>query len=329
MMAAPYTAAQRAELRQRVQRFLAGELRELDTRSAQEVREAFEIFRIIHNERLGKPGVLACASSAPAQGAGAPDYGAPPPSGGVCIASAQPIATHAVGSSHAANGGFINGAAAPLSMSNLSLGRSPAGPPASARAPEATPPPPGYATVPGGSSATPGSFNPGAASARRPVQGGAPVFGTQPAVPVPVGASCTPTPASRQVNVPPPIVAPAAAFSATPPPQQPYGAPCAASMPSLDVSDPQAPRYAAYPPAAYASPASNQPQQHNPHVYTAAALGGGEPPAAACAPSSSATVLPGDPRTLGFGTDQGRWLADALKGANSGAANPFRQQRQY
>lgn len=41
-----------------------------------------------------------------------------------------------------------------------------------------------------------------------------------------------------------------------------------------------------------------------------------------------ASVKPGDARTLGYGTDQGRWLSASLQGS-SGAANPFRQQRQY
>ena len=35
-------------------------------------------------------------------------------------------------------------------------------------------------------------------------------------------------------------------------------------------------------------------------------------------------VLPGDPRTLGYGTDQGRWLQEAINKGTTGAPNPFR-----
>ena len=44
-----------------------------------------------------------------------------------------------------------------------------------------------------------------------------------------------------------------------------------------------------------------------------------------------AQVLPGDPRTLGFGTDQGRFLSQSINQLNGqqGAPNPFRQQRPY
>ena len=52
------------------------------------------------------------------------------------------------------------------------------------------------------------------------------------------------------------------------------------------------------------------------------------PPQPAHAPHA-APVVPGDPRTLGFGTDQGRWLSDQLRHQAVGAANPYRQQRQY
>ena len=44
-------------------------------------------------------------------------------------------------------------------------------------------------------------------------------------------------------------------------------------------------------------------------------------------------VVPGDPRTLGYGTDQGRWLSEQLKQAQAGAQssnpyrNPYAQQR--
>ena len=38
------------------------------------------------------------------------------------------------------------------------------------------------------------------------------------------------------------------------------------------------------------------------------------------------TVLPGDPRTLGYGTDQGRWLEEYRRSQTTAAAapNPFR-----
>eukprot|EP00962_Isochrysis_galbana_P061053 scaffold36266_cov140-Isochrysis_galbana.AAC.2 len=44
------------------------------------------------------------------------------------------------------------------------------------------------------------------------------------------------------------------------------------------------------------------------------------------APPSEIPVAPGDPRTLGFGTDQARWLKEELrrKEESGGAANPFR-----
>ena len=52
---------------------------------------------------------------------------------------------------------------------------------------------------------------------------------------------------------------------------------------------------------------------------------------------SSGKLDPGDPRTLAFGTDKGRWLQEQLReqAANgtanpyAGASNPYRQQRQY
>ena len=37
-----------------------------------------------------------------------------------------------------------------------------------------------------------------------------------------------------------------------------------------------------------------------------------------------AAVEPGDPRTLGYGTDQGRWLQASIKKDGSAAPNPFR-----
>lgn len=44
------------------------------------------------------------------------------------------------------------------------------------------------------------------------------------------------------------------------------------------------------------------------------------------APPAELPVAPGDPRTLGYGTDQARWLKEEMKRkAQSGAAaNPFR-----
>ena len=39
---------------------------------------------------------------------------------------------------------------------------------------------------------------------------------------------------------------------------------------------------------------------------------------------SAPAVLPGDPRTLGFGTDQGRWLSQSLKSAEGAGPNRFR-----
>ena len=41
------------------------------------------------------------------------------------------------------------------------------------------------------------------------------------------------------------------------------------------------------------------------------------------------SVKPGDRSTLGYGTDQGRWLAQSIAKPEGAAPNPFRQQRQY
>ena len=45
------------------------------------------------------------------------------------------------------------------------------------------------------------------------------------------------------------------------------------------------------------------------------------------APGPPGAVRPGDPVTLAYGTDQGRWLGQQLSGAPA-AANPFRRQPQ-
>jgi len=44
---------------------------------------------------------------------------------------------------------------------------------------------------------------------------------------------------------------------------------------------------------------------------------------------SASAPMPGDPATLGYGTDQGRWLEEYRKqqAAGTPSANPFRQQR--
>ena len=44
-------------------------------------------------------------------------------------------------------------------------------------------------------------------------------------------------------------------------------------------------------------------------------------------PGPPGAVRPGDPVTLAYGTDQGRWLGQQLSGAPA-AANPFRRQPQ-
>lgn len=92
---------------------------------------------------------------------------------------------------------------------------------------------------------------------------------------------------------------------------------------------------AVQPAAAPEPPHAHQPQP----AYAQTA--GYAPPMAAAAPQANyappppthaqpgAPVVPGDPRTLGFGTDQGRWLSDQLRNQAVGASNPYRQQRQY
>ena len=205
-----------------------------------------------------------------------------------------------------------------------------------------------------------GNFNPGAASS--PI-----TFSHQPAATATAGAPTLPSAAptqngtlSNRRNPPAPI--------STPPPNATLVPRPTASAPSLDISDAAAeaisrsyaPPVASQPtntPYAGAAPAAPysatmpvpsfqptpalpapvfQPLPAQPAVatsaytppYVAAAAGGGAGVPPPPTSSRAAPVEPGDPRTLGFGTDQGRWLAQSIK-PNGGSSNPFRQQRQY
>ena len=90
-------------------------------------------------------------------------------------------------------------------------------------------------------------------------------------------------------------------------------------QPSYAAAPPQQPAYTAVPsqPMAYQAPPPSMPVPAVMQPHTA-------PPPANCGP-----LDPGDPRTLAYGTDKGRWLQDQVRSSAGMQANPFRARPQY
>ena len=205
-------------------------------------------------------------------------------------------------------------------------------------------------------------FNPGATVVRRPAPPAA--IGTF--KPPPAAPAAPPAPVAPPHVAPPAAVAPRLAARPAPiatppanyvPPTAPtMPAPSAAAPTLEDISDsdsfsngqpasaqpyaatshqlPPQPSYAVPPQPSYAAQQPYAANGHQPppqpsYAVPPMAQPAAPPPSYAPPAAASAPVLPGDPRTLGFGTDQGRWLSQSIQRGPSDGANPFRQQRQY